>query len=199
MSMSHLSEPIADSVRSLSWHLHGWRARRFSVSGRHGTGRVARAARWGTGADGMPGACSSSAPVDGWLYADRRRRLWYGRGVVCTGHDSGWRAWLPGCADGFCRPGRAGARGRGAAGGLPASDGDRAGRLAEDPADRGGSRGGRRVGSRTGRGWRQRRTPRGWPAAGAGTAAAGHGGMPGWPRGAGGPGRPGMTCRGVAA
>ena len=94
---------------------------------------------------------------------------------------------------------RAGARGRGAAGGPPAGAGDWAGRLAADPADRGGSRGGRRAGARTGCGWRQRRTLRGWPAAGAGTAAAGHGGMPGRPRGAGGPGRPGMTCRGVAA
>src|SRR5208282_1868936 len=39
--------------------------------------------------------------VYGWLYADRRRRLWYGRGVVCTGHRGGWRTWLPGCADAF--------------------------------------------------------------------------------------------------
>jgi hypothetical protein len=35
----------------------------------------------------------------------------------------------------------------------------------------GGSRGGRPASSRTGCGWRQRKTRRGWPAAGAGRAA----------------------------
>jgi hypothetical protein len=73
---------------------------------------VWRGQRWGAGVDGLLLACASSAPVHGWLYADRRRRLWYGRGVVCTGHDGRWRAWLPGCADEFRGPGRC-ARSRG--------------------------------------------------------------------------------------
>jgi len=61
-------------------------------------------------------------------------------------------------------------------------------------------RGGRRTGRRTGCGWRQRKTRRGWPAAGAGREGRGRArGMPGRPRGAGGPSGLGVTCGGVAA
>ena len=160
----------------LTWHcMDGWRAD-SSVPGRHGTGRVGE----GTGADRHAvGVLVIGAFVYGWLYADRRRCLWYGRGVVCTGHRAGGVYGFLAALISFAGPGRAGARGRGAAGGPPAGDGDRAGRLAAGPADRGGSRGGRRAGARTGCGGRQRRTLRGWPAAGAGRAAAGRGGCQG--------------------
>jgi hypothetical protein len=66
--------------------------------------------------------------------------LWYGRGGARGGRDR-WRAWLPGRSDELRRPGRASARGRGPAGGVPAGDGDRAGRGGQDPAGRAGGPG----------------------------------------------------------
>ena len=51
------------------------------------------------------------------LYGVGGLRLWYGRGGIRGGNRRRWRAWLPGRADQLCRPGRAGARGGGPAGG----------------------------------------------------------------------------------
>jgi hypothetical protein len=86
---------------------------------------------------------------------------------------SRWRAWLSSRGDQLHRPGRASARGRGPAGGLPASDGDRTGRVGQDPAGRrgnaagGGPVRGRGVAGRTGTGAR--------PGAGAGSGGRGAG------------------------
>ena len=43
----------------------------------------------------------------GCLYWVRCPRLWYGGGGVCGGYGRRRRAWFPGRADEFCRPGRA--------------------------------------------------------------------------------------------
>ena len=58
----------------------------------------------------------------------------YGTGVGVSSAETAawWRAWVPGRADQFHRPGRAGARGGWPAGGAPAGDGDRAGRGGQD-------------------------------------------------------------------
>jgi DNA-binding SARP family transcriptional activator len=72
------------------------------------------------------------------LYGGGGVRLWYRRGGVCGGHHDRWRARLPRCAEQLHRPGRAGGRGRGAAGSVSAGDGGRAGRDGQDAAGRGG-------------------------------------------------------------
>src|SRR5689334_5577028 len=59
----------------------------------------------------------------------RRLRLWYGRGGGCSSYRGGWDARLPCCADQLHRPGRDGARGGRAAGGVPAGDDHRDGRV----------------------------------------------------------------------
>ena len=132
----------------------------------------------------------SARPCVGGLYGGCGPRLWYGRGGVCGGRRGRWRAWLPGRADELRRPGRAGARGRGPAGGAPAGDGDRAGRGGEDPAGRrGGPAGGGPV---RGRG------VAGGAGAGAGPGA-GSGGGGGGAGGAGAAGCPGGGGAGAGA